>query len=243
MTQPPIPPSPNLTVANTCAPCNGPICNPLVHLKRAIGFLQGISVTSLDIEHLLVVHRLVMPAGHPRAGRWRDEPVVVWLRGRIHSRPLPDPAEARELAADAVSWLAAELAGERRPAHQAPLASEIVRRLVLAHPFPDGNGRVARALGSWVLVRSGYKLVADPGAFLHDKGEISYIILESFDTGDPVSPGGAAWHSLFRLAIASCFVAPREQLSTELPFRDAPELQWAASIEALMGSCRTQPAG
>jgi fido (protein-threonine AMPylation protein) len=242
MTQPPIPPGQNLTLADSRAPCDDTVYDPLAHLKRAIGFLQEIPVTSVDIEHLLVVHRLVMPAGHPQAGKWRDGPVVVWLRGRIHSRRLPDPADARQLAADALSWLAAELASESRTACQAVLASEIARRLVLAHPFADGNGRVARALGSWVLVRSGYKIVADPGAFLHDKGEISYTILEKFDTDDPASPGGAAWHSLFRLAIASCFIAPSVLLSTELPFREAPELQFAASIEALMRSCLTQPA-
>jgi len=236
----PIPPGQDLTTL-AGEPCDDSVCNPLAQLKSAIGFLQGIPVASLDIEHLLVVHRLVMPAGQPQAGRWRDGPVVVWLGSGTHSRRLPDPAEARQLAADALSWLAVELAGESLPAHQTALSSEIVRRLVLAHPFPDGNGRVARALGSWVLVRSGYKLIADPGAFLHDKGEIAYTILETFDTSDPASPGGAAWHSLFRLAIASCFVPSPELFTTELPFREAPEFQWAASIGALMRSRLTQP--
>jgi fido (protein-threonine AMPylation protein) len=242
MNQPPLPPSQNLTLADSSVPRGNTAYDPQAHLRRAIGFLQGIPVTSLDIDHLRIVHRLVMPTGHPQAGRWRDGPVVIWLRGRIHSRRLPGPTEARQLAADALSWLAAELASESRPECQTALASEIARRLVLAHPFPDGNGRVARAIASWILVRSGYKIVTDPGTFLHDKGEIAYTILEDFDTDDPASPGRAAWYSLFQLAIASCFIAPPAPLSTEMPFREAPERQWAASIEALMRSCLTQPA-
>jgi fido (protein-threonine AMPylation protein) len=235
MTQP-LPPSQNLTLAGPGVPCGNTAYDPLAHLRQAIGFLQGIPVTSLDIEHLLAVHRLVMPTGHPQAGTWRDGPVVIWLRGHIHSRRLPGPAEARQFAADAISWLVAQLASESRPACQTALASEIARRLVLAHPFPDGNGRVARALASWVLVRSGYKIIIDPGVFLHDKGEMAYTILEKYDTDDPASPGGAAWHALFQLAIASCFIAPPASSSTEIPFREAPELQWAASLEALMRS-------
>jgi Fic/DOC family len=37
------------------------------------------------------------------------------------------------------------------------LAAESVARLTDFHPFVDGNGRVARAIATWLLVRAGHR--------------------------------------------------------------------------------------
>jgi Fic/DOC family len=240
MTQPPLPPN-RRAAAEPGIQRDDSAYDPLGSLQRAIEFLLEIPDGVLNIERLPAVHRLVMPVGHPLAGRWRDRPAVVWLKAPVHSRQLPDPDQARRISAEALSWLAEELSSETPPTHPTILASEIVRRLVLAHPFLDGNGRAARAVGSWVLVRSGYTLVADPGAFFHDKAVIAYTILETSDTGDPTSPGGIAWHSLYQLAITSSFSPPIESQDFAAPFREAPEVQWATNVRALMHSHLTQP--
>jgi Fic family protein len=64
------------------------------------------------------------------------------------------------LADEAMQWVARQKASKSTDPEI--LAAEIMQRLVRAHVFKDGNGRASRAVGAWVLCRSGSYLILDP---------------------------------------------------------------------------------
>lgn len=84
--------------------------------------------------------------------RTEECPVVDRASGVVEYGP-PTPEDVPALMADLVSWLrsqeAAQLPGPIR-------AAILAYRFVTIHPFPDGNGRTARALATAELWFSGY---------------------------------------------------------------------------------------
>src|SRR5262249_39502406 len=115
----------------------------------------------LTADLVFRIHRLVTdgtlddPSG---AGRFRrpDEKVAVFDEtGEV----LHDPPAAREL--EGRMRLMCEFANARAPDYFIhPLVRSIILHFWLAydHPFLDGNGRTARALFYWSMLRSGYWL-------------------------------------------------------------------------------------
>ncbi|MDB6080033.1 MAG: ibpA, partial [Akkermansiaceae bacterium] len=59
-----------------------------------------------------------------------------------------------------IDWLAAAL--EEGSAHLIQLAAKLHHDFVLIHPFDDGNGRVARMLVNYLLLRDGYPPLVVP---------------------------------------------------------------------------------
>jgi len=64
------------------------------------------------------------------------------------------PAETEAKMRDLVEWLRKELATPTM--HAVEMASRLHHDFVLIHPFDDGNGRVARLLVNYVLMRAGF---------------------------------------------------------------------------------------
>jgi Fic family protein len=90
-----------------------------------------------------------------RPGRWRAKPVVVKSRETNELRYEPPPA-------DAVPDLVRELVVRLNEGDDTPVtvrAAMAHLNVVQIHPFTDGNGRMARALQTLVLVREG---ILDP---------------------------------------------------------------------------------
>jgi Fic family protein len=65
-----------------------------------------------------------------------------------------DPAEVAIKMNELVIWLRDELA--KNVLHPIEIASKLHHDFVLIHPFGDGNGRTARILVNYVLMRNGY---------------------------------------------------------------------------------------
>ena len=61
-----------------------------------------------------------------------------------------------------------ELPEIKKSLHPVEYAAEIHHKLVMIHPFEDGNGRVARLLMNHALLRAGYPPVIVPPAFKHE---------------------------------------------------------------------------
>ncbi|CAN5408863.1 hypothetical protein BH09BAC1_BH09BAC1_20730 [soil metagenome] len=70
------------------------------------------------------------------------------------------PEETPAKMGDLVQWYRNTLASAEL--HPAQIAAELHYRFVLIHPFDDGNGRVARLLMNYVLMRAGYPPVIIP---------------------------------------------------------------------------------
>ncbi len=69
---------------------------------------------------------------------------------------------------------------QKRALHPVELASWLHNRLVQIHPFTDGNGRTARLLMNWILMRNRF-----PPAIIEARNkEEYYLAIEATDKGD-----------------------------------------------------------
>jgi hypothetical protein len=116
---------------------------------------------------LVRLHGLVCPSLKPKAfpgvgdpsrlsrlrmrGRFRTHPAVVLGSDRVFKEGCPPERVSQEVLAMAKATGDARRAGILGPAR----AAWTLYALSVVHPFYDGNGRVARMLGSFVLVRDG----------------------------------------------------------------------------------------
>lgn len=110
-------------------------------------------------DFILELHAVILVRGAGRRGRRsayreRECPVVDSVTHAIDYGP-PAPKDVPKLMTELVAWWrsaeAAELPGPVR-------AGLLAHRFVSIHPFGDGNGRVARALATAELWRSGYEM-------------------------------------------------------------------------------------
>lgn len=110
-------------------------------------------------EFLRRLHRIILVRGRGRRGersdyRTEECPVVDLATGQVDYGP-PQPEEVPSLMQALVAW---------RNSPEATLLPGPVRAGILAyqfvtiHPFPDGNGRTARALATAELWFSGYRM-------------------------------------------------------------------------------------
>ncbi len=77
---------------------------------------------------------------------------VVDGRGHLIYTP-PAPEQARPLTQALLAWVNC---AETRTLHPILVGAIAHHRLVSLHPFADGNGRTARALGTWLLYTRGF---------------------------------------------------------------------------------------
>ena len=118
-------------------------------LARALARLAELAKTGrpVDIQEVKELHELILE-GRPGAGVFRSQEV------RISGSPHRPPRTWREVMRAMEEWEAWSLAQATAPA---PLRATVLHAwFVHIHPFIDGNGRTARALGNLELIRAGY---------------------------------------------------------------------------------------
>jgi Fic/DOC family len=141
---------------------------PSARSQAADGLLKVIKedrdLTPADVAKL---HGLTCPTLKPKAypgigdpsrlsrfqarGRFRSHPAIVLGSDRVFKEGCPPERVSQEVLAMAKATGDARRAGILGPAR----AAWTLYALSVVHPFYDGNGRVARMLGSFVLVRDG----------------------------------------------------------------------------------------
>jgi len=90
------------------------------------------------------------------------------------------PPSARELPG-LMKKLFVWYRNHRSSFHPVELGALLHARLVQHHPFTDGNGRVARLVMNWVLLRGGY-----PTFYIENRDKLNYYkALEEADRGNP----------------------------------------------------------
>lgn len=131
----------------------------------AIEWLHGLVLGQEEVNrrNLLDLHRLILRSiDMENAGRYRQVPVRI--SGSEHIPP--EPYLLEKMMEDFFLYYEKL----RKILHPIILATEIHERLVSIHPFIDGNGRTARLLMNFILMRSGYTVVilkGDPGPASH----------------------------------------------------------------------------
>ncbi|MBI3184054.1 MAG: Fic family protein [Myxococcales bacterium] len=169
----------------------------IVNNLRAMEFLRGKTKEPLSRALLLELHEMLAEGtlGPNEAGRFRRSDEHVSVRDLGDGQVLHVPPDASELPArvDALCKFANE---ESEGAFLHPVVRAIVLHFALAydHPFTDGNGRTARGLFYWSMLRQDYWLAEflsisrviqrAPGqysrAFLHCENgpsDVTYFIL------------------------------------------------------------------
>lgn len=116
---------------------------------RAYDTLERLASTSIDLETVLFLHRLVKAQIDEDAGQLRTG--FVSIRGASFT-----PPAAKDLPlylAQWTRWLYSDQALSYDPVTRAAIAHHDFERL---HPFFDGNGRVGRLLLNIMLLQDGY---------------------------------------------------------------------------------------
>jgi Fic family protein len=128
----------------------------------AIEWMQELALGQEEVNrrNLLDLHRLILRSiDMENAGKYRQVPVRI--SGSEHIPP--EPYLLEKMMEDFFTYYEKQ----RQVLHPIILAAELHERLVSIHPFIDGNGRTARLLMNFILIRSGYTVVilkGDPEA-------------------------------------------------------------------------------
>ena len=129
--------------------------NEVLGLDSALSYINKTmlgKVGNISLVDILEIHKRVL--GHvdpPEAGRIRDTQVFV---GEFVP---PSPSDVPSLMDEFVEWLNSEDALKLHPVEYAALAHY---KLVVIHPFYDGNGRTSRLLMNLILMQAGYPPVS-----------------------------------------------------------------------------------
>ena len=175
-------------------------------LLEAAERLREVRFYQLDMRVLVALNTLLLPSTNPYRGVLRDGPVVIRLGSELY-RPTSSAEQSRAMVASTLKWLGANLQdGSASPAPVA-LAREAMLQLTEAHPFVDGNGRVARAVATWLLLRSGYELRADPREYTRAR-KVAYYRALATGQGLAGPRDIMPWNAFFDGLAAECYEAP-----------------------------------
>ena len=111
-------------------------------------------IHQINEKNLLNLHKILTQGILPKSesGAYKTKPNAVFSGGKVIYKP-PPPEAAQLLTRSLLVWLN----GNPGRKEHAIVASAIGHhRLVSIHPFSDGNGRVSRALESWILYGRGF---------------------------------------------------------------------------------------
>lgn len=109
--------------------------------------------TPITETAVLKLHRMLMAGllSPKQVGVYKTSPNVIMSAGRVVYRP-PGPKTAQPGTQALVTWLE----GVGRTTHPIVASACAHYEVARLHPFRDGNGRVARALATWVLYHRGF---------------------------------------------------------------------------------------
>jgi Fic family protein len=95
------------------------------------------------------------------AGIYKTRPnSVITPSGEMFEYALPEETPA--MMSDLLAWYNA-IDGEKQPTmHPIAQAALFHYRYIRIHPFEDGNGRIARLLMNYILLRNGYPMIVIP---------------------------------------------------------------------------------
>ncbi|KAK5968092.1 Adenosine monophosphate-protein transferase FICD [Trichostrongylus colubriformis] len=148
--------------------------NEVIGMDAALRYLNHSLLHSheISLEDILEMHRRVLGNANPiEAGRIRTTQVYV---GRF--TPVA-PEYVKDQLDELVDWLRNPETLELSPVQRAAIAHY---KLVVVHPFVDGNGRTARLLLNLILMRAGFPPVILP---VESRAEY-YATLHTANLGD-----------------------------------------------------------
>ncbi len=141
---------------------------------EALKYMEDVAKSNdLKEEKILDLHQILMRNIQTDAGRYRTGEVRITGTDFIPPPSYDVPFEMQRMVQEC----------NRNPNELVPieLAAWVHHRLTQIHPFPDGNGRVARLLMNLALIRHGYPMTV----ILRVDRKKYYDTLKKADKGNP----------------------------------------------------------
>lgn len=134
------------------------------------------TANELTVEFIKKLHAIVQHGISPLAGKWKQQDnCIVDDSGRLVDTTTP-ARFAEQRIEELVDWYA----NKKSKYHPLVLASIVHNQFVYVHPFDDGNGRVARLIFNFILIKNGYF----PIIFYNDDKQKYYSALRQAKDGD-----------------------------------------------------------
>ena len=155
----------------------------------ALKWIEKQSLNRLMTEKkLLLLHKkITLNTLVQGTGRYKIRPNrIVDGRGRTVYTP-PPPEKARKMTLELIHWINQTSKSKIHPLMVSAIAHH---RLLSIHPFADGNGRISRALGIWVLYTRGFDsrhLFAVDEYFEADRGRYYEKIQQARELDDDLT--------------------------------------------------------
>ena len=130
---------------------------------RTMALLQEQRNAEMTEELLLQIHRSMVRGTLVHSvdeGRFRTEEDDVYVANELTKEVVHTPPSASELS-DFMQFFLSLCNDREQPTFIHPILRGIIIHFLIGymHPFVDGNGRTARALFFWYMLRSGYSLL------------------------------------------------------------------------------------
>ena len=130
---------------------------------RTMALLQEQRNAEMTEELLLQIHRSMVRGTLEHSvdeGRFRTEEDDVYVANELTKEVVHTPPSASELS-DFMQFFLSLCNDREQPTFIHPILKGIIIHFLIGymHPFVDGNGRTARALFFWYMLRSGYSLL------------------------------------------------------------------------------------
>jgi len=136
------------------------------NMKKCIDFLFD-HKGDINEKMVLKLHNIEQTGIMPDAGKYRKVNV------RVGNYICPTWTEVPKLMAEFIGWY--EIA--KKQLHPFELASLVHLKFVKIHPFRDGNGRMARLLMNFALLKAKYPLLN----IFNDEKTLYYLVLQKYD--------------------------------------------------------------
>lgn len=122
---------------------------------KAIRYTQKQKETIIDERAILKLHKLLMKGLLPEelCGKYkRKQNYIINEKGTKVFTP-PSPKQTSKLVKELIQWLNSP---KTKKLHSILICGILHHQLVSIHPFSDGNGRLARLLGTLILYQKGF---------------------------------------------------------------------------------------
>lgn len=134
------------------------------------------TTNEFNIDFIKKLHRTVQQGISPIAGNWKHKDnCVIDISGTLIDTTTPAKF-TQERIVEMISWYNRN----KSKYHPLTLATIVHNQFVYIHPFDDGNGRMARLLFNFVLIKTGYF----PIVFYNDEKYKYYSALRQSKDGD-----------------------------------------------------------
>src|SRR4051812_38373018 len=168
--------------------------------RAAFRLLNATPIAAWSRETICSVHRRLLAHASVFGGILRDGSAFIRRDGEIKSE-FPPGNQARLLLDTALHQFKELVACGDADMSPIAAASDLVFSLLHAHAFLDGNGRVARLFGTWVLTRAGYRQTFNLRSYCHANIERHFrAVSERERTGKCDE-----WRSFFSSMVTHCF--------------------------------------